>query len=181
MGETLGFSYIKTYKAYKYAKKIELKKRIKEEIKQNNNLKTNNIKILIASHPYNIYDNLIGKTIIDFLKQQSIAIIYSDKINHKIINNECKKLSTDIHWTHNKEVISSINYYKDKVDGIILLSSFPCGPDSLSNEIVKRKIKNIPLLSLIYEDLNSEIGIITRLESFIDIIKNIKEKNYENN
>ena len=29
--------------------------------------------------------------------------------------------------------------------------------------------------NLIFEDLNSEVGIITRLESFIDILTNIKE------
>ena len=71
--------------------------------------------------------------------------------------------------------MASVNYYKDKVDGIILISSFPCGPDSLSNELIIRKVKNIPIISLVFEDLNSETGIITRLESFIDIIKNLKE------
>ena len=179
MGEALGFSYIKTYKAYKYAEKISIMKRIKNEKIQEDNISSKKIKILLAGHPYNIYDNLIGKVIIDYLKKENITIIYSDKINHKLINDECDKLSTDIHWTHSKEVISSINYYKDKVDGIILISSFPCGPDSLSNELVSRKVKNIPVITLIFEDLNSEIGTITRLESFIDILKNIKEETNE--
>ena len=78
-------------------------------------------------------------------------------------------------------MVASINYYKDKVDGIILISSFPCGPDSLSNELILHKIKNIPVITLIFEDLNSDVGIITRLESFIDILKNIKEKRHEKN
>ncbi len=154
-------------------------KRIKQEKEQENNLQTNNLKILLAGHPYNLYDDLIGKVVIDFLKQNNITIIYSNKINHSIIDKECECLSTDIHWTHNKEVMANINYYKDKVDGIILISAFPCGPDSLSNELISRKIKNIPVISLIFEDLNSEAGIITRLESFIDIIKNLKEERYE--
>ncbi len=117
------------------------------------------------------------------MSENNITIIYSDKINHNIIDEECKKLSTDIHWSHNKEVVASINYYHQKVDGIIIISSFPCGPDSLSNELITRKIKNIPIINLIFEDLNSDVGIITRLESFIDILKNIKEgeKNERNN
>ena len=98
-----------------------------------------------------------------------------------MIDKESNKLSTDLNWTHSKELVAGINYYKDKVDGIILLSSFPCGPDSLSNELILHKVKNIPVITLIFEDLNSDVGIITRLESFIDILKNIKEKHNEKN
>lgn len=144
------------------------------EKEQERVLKTNNIKILLAGHPYNLYDDLIGQTVSKYLLENNISLIYSDRINHNIIDEECMKLSTDIHWTHSKEVVASINYYHDKVDGIIIISSFPCGPDSLSNELVARKIKNVPTINLIFEDLNSEVGIITRLESFIDILKNIK-------
>ena len=145
------------------------------EKEQERVLKTNNTKILLAGHPYNLDDDLIGQTVPKYLLENIISLIYSDRINHNIIDEECMKLSTDIHWTHSKEVVASINYYHDKVDGIIIISSFPCGPDSLSNELVARKIKNVPTINLIFEDLNSEVGIITRLESFIDILKNIKE------
>lgn len=184
LGEQLGFSYIKSYQAYKYAEKISLMKRKKQEKEQQLILdkKSTNLKILLAGHPYNLYDELIGKEVIKFLTENNITLLYSNKIDHTIIDQECAKLSTDIHWTHSKEVIASVNYYKDQVDGIILISSFPCGPDSLANEQIARKVKNIPLITLIFEDLNSETGIITRLESFIDILKNLKEaKQYENN
>lgn len=181
IGKTLGYSYIETYKAYKFAKRKDLELRLKEEDEQKRNLLKNNIKILLAGHPYNLYDDVIGKPIIDYLKKENITIIYSNKINHKIIDEECLKISTDIHWTHSKEVMASINYYKNKVDGIIMLSSFPCGPDSLSNELAKRKVKDIPILSLIFEDFNSDIGLLTRLESFFDILKQQKEMSYENN
>lgn len=177
LGETLGASYIKSYKAYKYAEKINLMKRRKQEQEQEEVFKSSNLKILLAGHPYNLYDELIGKSITKYLKENNISIIYSNKIDHLKIDNECKKLSSDIHWTHSKEVMASVNYYKDKVDGIIIISSFPCGPDSLSNELISLKVKNIPVMTLIFEDLNSEVGVITRLESFIDILKNLKEEN----
>ena len=181
LGKELGFSYINSYIAYKFAKEKSLENRIRREEKQKYNLTTNNTKILVAAHPYNLYDELVGKPIIDYLEDENITIIYSDRINHKIIDSECEKISTDIHWTHSKEVMASINYYKDKVDGIILISSFPCGPDSLANHLAIREVKNIPVLKLIMEDLNSDIGILTRLESFIDILKQKKEENYEKN
>lgn len=182
MGKELGFSYIESYIAYKFAKSIQKEKRLEKEKQQEEKLKNSNTKILIAAHPYNMYDDFISKSIIKYLENENITILYSDRIKEDLIDIECRKLSTDIHWTHSKEVMASMNYYKDKVDGIIIISSFPCGPDSLSNALAMKKIKNIPILSLIIEDLNSDIGIITRLESFVDIIKQKKgghiEKNY---
>lgn len=181
LGKDLGFSYINSYTAYKFAKEKSLENRLQKEEKQKKALLNDNIKILIAAHPYNLYDDLVGKPIIDYLEDNNITVIYSDRINHKIIDSECKKISKDIHWTHSKEVMASINYYKDKVNGIIIISAFPCGPDSLANELAIRKIKSIPILKLIMEDLNSDIGILTRLESFIDILKQKKEETYERN
>lgn len=180
MGRSLGIPYIKSYKAYKFAKKKSIEIRKEKEKKQKELIHNNNLKILIAAHPYNLYDELIGKNVVNYLESLGITIIYSDRIPHKLINTECKKLSTDLYWTHSKEVMASINYYKDKVNGIILLSSFPCGPDSLTNDLISRKVKNIPILTLLFEDLNSNIGLITRLESFFDILKQ-KETYYETN
>ena len=110
IGEQLGFSYIKSYKTYKYAEKIKRMKQKKQELLQQKEIEENkdNIKILLAGHPYNLYDSLIGKSVIDFLKGNNITILYSDKINHELVDEECRKISTDIHWTHNKEIVDTM-------------------------------------------------------------------------
>ena len=179
LGEKLGFSYIKTYNAYKYAEKMKKMKRKKQEKEQRKLLSSEKIKILLAGHPYNLYDNLIGNNVINFLEQNNITILFSNKIEEEKIEEEYKKISPDINWTYNKELIASVNYYENFVDGIILISSFPCGPDSLMNEQIIHKIKKVPVITLIFEDLNNEAGMITRLESFIDILKNLKEEKNE--
>ncbi len=176
IGRDLGFSYIKSYKAYKFAKKKSLELREEKEKLQEEKLKNNNLKILLAGHPYNLYDELIGKQITKYLEKENITVLYSDRVNSSLIDSLCNKLSTDIYWTYSKEVVASIEYYKDKVDGIIMLSSFPCGPDSLSNDLISRRVKNLPILSLLFEDLNSDVGLLTRLESFCDILKQKEEK-----
>ena len=51
------------------------------------------------------------------------------------------------------------------------MTSFPCGPDSLINELLIRKIKDIPIINIIVDEQTSEAGLHTRLESFVDIIK----------
>ena len=65
--------------------------------------------------------------------------------------------------------MASINYYKDNVDGVILVSSFPCGPDSLTNEMIRRK-SSLPILTVQKESASST-GLITRLEAFLDLLE----------
>ena len=66
--------------------------------------------------------------------------------------------------------------YKDQIDGIVLVSSFPCGPDSLVNEMLIRRFKEKPMISLVLDGQEGTAGMETRLESFIDIIRLRKEK-----
>ena len=127
-------------------------------------------KILLVGHSYNLYDEFIGKPIIDYLDQNNISVILSDKFDKKSIKNMCYEYCPNLYWHYNKENINALVSSYQKIDGIIFLSSFPCGPDSLVNELVMRKI-NKPYLNLVIDDLNSLTGIETRLESFIDILE----------
>ena len=153
-----------------YSKKKQKEYDIEQENKQINILKSKNKKLLIVSHPYNVYDNLIGVPIIKYLKENNFEIIYANLYNRKKAILQYKSLSKTLYWLYSKELVGAINYYKDKVDGIIFITTFPCGPDSLVNELMIRKLKNIPILNLLIDEATSETGLITRLESFIDII-----------
>lgn len=145
--------------------------------KYNKNLETINknklykkgLKIFLVSHPYNIHDKFVGDTIIKFLENNNINIIYSNYFDNQV-KNLSDKYCPNLYWYYNKENIGALVSVQEKIDGIIFLSSFPCGPDSLVNELVIRKI-NKPCLNIIIDDLNSLTGIETRLESFIDILE----------
>lgn len=171
MGLTLGFKYRKIVNAYKLAK--EKQKLIKNRLisKQKAIIATSNkIKILLAGHPYNLYDECIGKQIQTLLTNNNIEIIYSDLYDDKYLEKEVLEISKKNYWTYNKEIIASIVHYQEQVDGIILITSFPCGPDSLSNEMILRSVK-IPITNLIIDEANSDTGLLTRIESFIDILE----------
>lgn len=134
-------------------------------------LKSNKLKILIVSHPYISYDDYLGGNVIRYLKEENIDILYSDRMDRKEAISYAKDFSSTLYWLYSKENIGSILYYKDAIDGIIFLSSFPCGPDSLVNELAIRKFKDIPIINIILDESSATSGLITRLESFIDIIK----------
>lgn len=165
-------------KSYLQAKKQEKKYNKQEQLKQAKALESTKPKILIVSHPYNIYDNYIGTPIVKKLKSMGIDIIYADKLNRKTAKLYASHLSPTLYWTYSKELIGAIGYYQYSVDGILFLTAFPCGPDSLVNELMLRKITNIPMTNILIDELSASTGLETRLESFVDIIKERKE-NYD--
>lgn len=177
LGLLLGFSYNKTLSAYKRSKEKEKKVRNNKILKQTTILTNNKKKILIAGHPYLIYDEYLSKTILDTFKNNNIDLVFSDIYEEKTLEEDIKEIGIDTYFTFNREIIGAINKYKENVNGIILLSAFPCGPDSLTNELIIRKVKNIPLITIILDEASSETGLLTRLESFIDIVN--KEVSYD--
>lgn len=175
MGKTLGFSKVKSLNAYNLAK-MEETNISKEKIEKQKNVLASKkkIKILLAGHPYNLYDKYIGGQIVEVLQNNAVDIIYSDIYEPLNIDEEMQSISKSNYWTYNKELIASIAYYEPLVDGIILITSFPCGPDSLSNEMIVRNV-HIPITNLILDETDANTGLITRLESFIDIIEERKK------
>lgn len=182
MGKKLGNKMFEIIKAYKRAKRIEKRSKMYRYMRQAELFNNNKPKILLISHSYNSYDAFVAGPIVKCLNELGVEVIYADVFNEKEIKNKYKEISTSIYWTYNKELFGSIVCYKDKVDGIILLSSFPCGPDSLTNEICMRKLK-LPIINIIVDELSNDAGMQTRIESFIDIISEKKKvtnerKNY---
>lgn len=176
IGKELGFSYLKSYHAYLIAKEKNEMLKSRKISKQKTILATsNNLKILIAGHPYILYDDMLGKRITKILEDNNIDLLYSDNYDNKYLDNYSKKISKSNYFTYNKEIMASISYYEDLVDGIILITAFPCGPDSLCNEMIKRYV-SIPLIEITIDNSDASAGIETRLESFIDILKERKIK-----
>ena len=165
----LGISKKRASTSYEVAliKSNKIKKA--RRIINNNKLDSNKIKILFVSHSYNTYDEFIGIPIIKLLENMNIEIIFSDQFDSNLSNDKVNILSKNLYWKYSREMLGSIILSKNKIDGIIFLTAFPCGLDSLANELVMRKI-NIPFLNLVIDDLDSLSGIETRIESFVDIL-----------
>lgn len=176
MGEELGYSKVETLSAYKKAKKEEYRRNKIDYLVQKKKLESNKYKILLVAHKYNSNDNMIGKVISELLEELNIEVIYADIINVDLKEKLYKNISKRLYWTYNQELLNSIEEYKNDVDGIILLSTFPCGPDSLVNEICERKI-NKKIITITMDEESSKVGLQTRIESFVDIIK--KENLYD--
>lgn len=169
IGGELHIPKMKVIEAFEYARRKEEEWYKKKSLKQEKILKDTGKKVLIVSHAYNIHDEFIGSAVVKLLNDNEIKIVYSDYFLPEVTNSLSKKVSENLYWKYSKESIGAIPLC-DKVNGIIFLSTFPCGLDSLVHELAIRKIKK-PYLNLVIDDLSSATGLETRIESFVDLLE----------
>ncbi len=148
------------------------------------NVKEYPISIALVSHGYNIYDDRTSMKIFDKLDDMDVKVYTSLQLSKEQLDDGITSLGNEQYWANEYEMTGSAGHYlKDiKVDGIITLTSFGCGPDSLMIERITRKAKrfNKPLLNLTIDEHTGEAGFITRLEAFVDMLFRKKRANLIN-
>jgi len=132
------------------------------------------INVALVSHGYNIYDERACMKIFDKLEGMDVNVYTSLQLTDEQMEEGITSLGQKRYWANEYEMTGTAGHYlKDnKIDGIITLNAFGCGPDSLMIERVMRKAKEAgkPLLSLTIDEHTGEAGFITRLEAFIDML-----------
>ena len=157
--------------AYRRAKKAQEDADMSARRKQELELSSSKIKVLLAGQPYILHDGFIGAPMARMIEGQGAIPVYSDLCDRSICRMGSGTLSHDLYWTINKEIIGSIPLMKNQVDGVVLITPFPCGTDSLVNELVLRRVKDIPVTHIVLDEQQAEAGLETRIECFIDILK----------
>lgn len=148
--------------------------RYEEQEKKLNSTSKN--KVLVVAHSYNYGDKFVSGTLFDTLEKLNCEAIIADYVPATECINASKSISKTLPWAYNRHLLGAIELYKDRVDGIILFTTFPCGTDSMVNETILRSYKGRPIVTLTADTQNGTAGIETRLESFVDIINFKKGK-----
>jgi len=171
LGAKLGKTKKEVEKALEKSLLKEREIKNKEEKKFFEKIQSSKKKIVIVSHPYNLYDEYVNLRMKEKLEKLGAEVIFIDKIPIQPSN---FKYHIKFHWEFGKEIMEKIaqilNY---KIDGAIQISSFACGCDAVLKEFVEKEFKTrkIPFLYLIIDEHTGEAGFQTRLEAFIDTLK----------
>lgn len=171
IGKSLGKKKTACIMAYLVAKQAEKTAQLLEQHELEKTLEKQGTKILLVAHRYNVCDRWIGEPVVQTLQDMGAIPIVADHINTRDALARSGEISQTLPWAFNRELTGAVAMLRDQVDGIILMSTFPCGPDSLANEILIRRVKDTPILNLVVDGQEGRAGLETRLESFIDIIR----------
>ncbi len=133
--------------------------------------------IALLGHPYNIYDEFINMNLVEKLHQYGVGVITEEVVSEEKIDDEVDKLFKRPFWSfaRNSYGAAANLVSEGLIDGIIYVSSFACGIDSVVMELIKERIGEFPLLILKIDEQTGEAGFNTRIEAFIDMIERRKE------
>ncbi|KPU26833.1 hypothetical protein TR13x_07960 [Caloranaerobacter sp. TR13] len=137
-------------------------------------LKNSKYKILVLGHSYNLYDEFLSMKLIEKLQKDNMKVITPDTVSIDKINYYASKLPKRMFWSFGRKIVGAAFYLieENAVDGIIYISSFGCGLDSVLIDLVYRKAKKfkVPFTLVTLDEHSGEAGVNTRLEAFVDMI-----------
>jgi predicted nucleotide-binding protein (sugar kinase/HSP70/actin superfamily) len=132
------------------------------------------VSIALVAHGYDVLDDQASMKIFDKLKKMNVKVYSSYQLTDEQKIEGLNALEQKMYWANELDMTGTAGHYlKDnKIDGLITVNSFGCGPDSLMIEKIIRKSKDYskPILCLTIDEHTGEAGFITRLEAFVDML-----------
>ena len=164
--------YVMTKSGMSYKK--ALNNALQGKVLIENDTKEYPISVALVSHGYNIFDDRASMKIIEKLESMDVKVYTSLQLSKEQALEGVNTLGERLYWANEFEMTGTAGHYlKDnKIDGIIALNAFGCGPDSLMVERIIRKAKqfNKPIINLTIDEQTGEAGFVTRLAAFVDML-----------
>ncbi len=133
----------------------------------------------VLGYPYEVHDQFISVGLVKKLKKMGVSVITMENLSPKKIA-RANILEKKMFWTFSDLALNAAYYLfrEGKVDGIIHLTAFGCGPDSMVDklmELASKEYPEIPYMSVTIDEHTGDAGVSTRLEAFLDMVKRKKE------
>ncbi|HWI54093.1 MAG TPA: acyl-CoA dehydratase activase-related protein [Desulfobacteria bacterium] len=134
------------------------------------------LKFALLGFPYTVYDKFINVDITNKLMKMGIKILTTEMVPPKFLLAQAKKVPKNLFWYFGNQVLRAALYYMDhvKVDGIIHITAFGCGPDAMVDKMIELEAKHrgpVPFMSITIDEHTGEAGLMTRLEAFVDMLQ----------
>ncbi|HHU29335.1 MAG TPA: 2-hydroxyglutaryl-CoA dehydratase [Firmicutes bacterium] len=138
------------------------------------------IKLAVLGYPYLLYDDYVSVGLLDILKEHGVRVATPEMVPEEAFKSLSKKMPKNLFWFYSNRVVWAGQYYlrDSDIDGIIHVTAFACGPDSMTNKLLELETKycerKVPFLTVTLDEHTGEAGVRTRIEAFVDLIKRKK-------
>jgi len=138
-------------------------------------------KVAVIGHSYIIRDNFFTGEIFAVLAERGVAAVTPDDMPGSELYAAARRFAAEIYWQLSAKLAGAAFLFARRPDiaGIILVSSFGCGLDSLMNEYLEHRVlreSGKPYLILNRDEHTGQAGIATRVEAFWDLVERRKRR-----
>jgi predicted nucleotide-binding protein (sugar kinase/HSP70/actin superfamily) len=132
--------------------------------------------VVLIGHPYILYDRQISMDVMGRLAALGMTVVTADRADRRAADRAASALPKNIFWHYCRCLAGAALAFLGAAAppaGMIFLTSFACGPDSLIGELLRRRAekRGVPFLLLALDEHTAEAGLVTRLEAFTDMLR----------
>lgn len=138
------------------------------------------VSVAVIGHPYLLGDGHVSHHLLDRLRCLGARVLTS--CLYEGLESPCSPVSLPpLSWSYERELAESAALLsrRNDVDGIIYVTSFGCGPDSLMMEMLRRDgyvPRGVPFMELVLDEHDSPSGFHSRIEAFLDMLRRRKTR-----
>jgi predicted nucleotide-binding protein (sugar kinase/HSP70/actin superfamily) len=129
-------------------------------------------RVALIGHFYNLGDDYISRAVSDTFARHGYRICTKDELPQAVLQSRTG-FARNIRWVYERELYNAFRFLVDKVDGVCIIVSMGCGPDSLVAEFMRQESVALdrPFLQLVIDEHTGTAGLVTRIEAFIDLAR----------
>ncbi len=143
------------------------------------------VTVAVVGHPYLLGDRLLNKDLVHWLRGSGARVVAGTVFSDEELAREAASLP-DLSWSYERELLAAASLFtaREEVDGIVYLTSFGCGPDSMAMEMFKREM--LPrggkaFMEVVLDEHSAASGVRTRAEAFVDMLRYRKAGEWRGN
>lgn len=131
--------------------------------------------VVILGRAYNSFDQAVSLDISGKLTCLNVLPIPMDMLPLEGIN--IKDDWSNLYWRSGQRIIRASRFIH-KLDKVypVFITNFSCGPDSFIINYFREEMAQKPYLILEIDEHSADAGVVTRLEAFIDSLKDIEKQ-----
>ena len=128
----------------------------------------------VLGYVYNVYDKYVSMDIINRLKKANVRVITFEMLDEKITENPKNDENKPLFWPFTRKIYNAGRHLVDNkmVDGIIHVTAFACGPDSVIGKMFESDFEGsgISFMTIRMDEHSGESHVQTRIEAFCDML-----------
>lgn len=133
---------------------------------------------VMVSRVYNIVDPALNMGIENELKKRGYKVLHLTHLEASEMN--IGEEYSNMYWPFGQHIITGAKIIrKHKNLYPIYITNHGCGPDTILTHYFKKEMGSKPYLHIEVDEHSSKVGVITRVEAFINSIKNCESNELE--
>jgi predicted nucleotide-binding protein (sugar kinase/HSP70/actin superfamily) len=132
------------------------------------------VKVGVVGHPYLLFDSGLNLDVLDKVREAGGRPVVVFPTTAEVASES--RRGNALNWYYELELLAAARRLLEieQVDGLLLVGSFACGTGAVTNELIQREAVHrhgVPTILLLLDEHTGEVGLVTRVESFVDLLR----------